>query len=330
MGAALCLPASDDAIAAPPPARVIVDLLGRVVRFGCPVPKPEEMPIVRALADILSRSTELLESVRSYPGCSEAIRAAVGRPSQQTEEAVWRELEPAIMQLRAFYDYAQTLVTAIPIVLRFFASSTNIQESIERYQASTKKLADVLFFAHLFDEAKMMNSNFQNDLSYYRRALQKARMNGQKPSGGRGPRMLIADDVANSMSMFYANPSPMLTTLIDGCKKIPASMPTENSAEFLSLLAAGCFNIISKQQMGNRSMVEYCLRVMVMCIVIYDHVNPGGVFAKGTAVDVRAYVNLITVYGGDIQAELLNGIRYSTIHFKDDNTPKKIQQMLTE
>ncbi|KAJ3346903.1 Protein fam49a [Entophlyctis luteolus] len=204
----------------------------------------------------------------------------------------------------------------------------NIQESIERYQASTKKLADVLYFAHLFDEAKMMNANFQNDLSYYRRALQKARMNGQKFSGGRGPRMLIPDDVANSMSMFYANPSPMLTTLINGCKKTPASAPTENSAEFLSLVAAGCYNIISKQQFGNRTLVEYSLRVMVMCIVIYDHVHPGGVFAKGTA--VRTYVNLITVYGGDIQAELLNGIRYSTIHFRDDNTPKKIQEILAE
>ena len=67
----------------------------------------------------------------------------------------------------------------------------------------------------------MTNPAIQNDFSYYRRTLNRRKMgeisaNTAASADGAD----LPDDVANRMSLFYANPTPMLNTLSGATSKL--------------------------------------------------------------------------------------------------------------
>ena len=78
-------------------------------------------------------------------------------------------------------------------------------------QALVKQFADLLFFILSFDDLKMMNSNVQNDFSFYRRQLSRQGMGASKELTDRLP---VKDELAGVMSFFYADPTPMLNSFI--------------------------------------------------------------------------------------------------------------------
>jgi hypothetical protein len=78
---------------------------------------------------------------------------------------------------------------------------------LPRYQATSTLLSHVLDFAIEFDLLKMTNSNLQNDFSYYRRTVSRLKQQQQQ---------VISDEIANKMSLFFANATPVLKSLIDG------------------------------------------------------------------------------------------------------------------
>ncbi|KAJ3071992.1 Protein fam49a [Podochytrium sp. JEL0797] len=329
MGAAMCLPESE--ARQTPPVSISIDLQN-------PRPRPEEHPVYQHISQTLSHSHTHLDSLRNYAGCGDTIRAAISRPSPQTEEEAWRLLVPAILQLKLFYDYSNQIDEALPRVLAFFADGPNMMESVESLQATAKRVADVLFFASVFDELKIMNPNIQNEFSYYRRALQKVRISGnQKPNlNGTGPRMVIDDVAANNMSMFYAEPAPMLKMLISCCSKPHKGVSRESISDLLSLLAAACYNAISKKHVVDAESIEYHLRVLVMCIVLYDHVDVGhgGAFGHTSKVDendqIKSYIKLIQTNGGALTTGLINSVRYSTCHLNEEGTPHSMREFVND
>ncbi|KAI9340475.1 hypothetical protein BDR26DRAFT_918657 [Obelidium mucronatum] len=328
MGAVLCLPESD--VQQQPPVEINVSLQNAP-------PKPEELHLLKTVNSILSSSNHYIKSLEQYKGCGDAIRVAISRPSPQAEEAVWAALVPTILQLKLYYEYSLQLNDIFPKLLSFLSNSANKKtiEAMETYQATTKRLADVLYFASVFDEIKIANPNIQNEFSYYRRALQKVRMNGNQPQMPGAPRefarMVVDDTTANNMSMFYAQPSPILKTLIDCCLKMQKGTSRESTLEILALLGAVCYNVVVKKQVQGQ-MIEYSLRVLVMCIVLYDHISlsEGGAFGKSSQVDIKTYIKLIQVHGGSRSTGLISGIRYSTAHLNDDATPSGIRDFVNE
>ncbi|KAJ3084934.1 Protein fam49a [Physocladia obscura] len=273
MGQLLCLPEPE--VTQAPPPKVSVDLQEDVLPTG------EETLVFKTLAAALASAAANIDAIKAYTGCSDAIRTATSSPSLEAENAVWRRLTPAIAQLYTFYNYSLQLNDAFQKTLHFFALSPDaIADSLERHQATAKKAADILFFAHKFDELKMLNTDCQNDLAHYRRSLQKTRLVG----GGGGPRQLISDEIANSMSMFFAQPAPMLSGIISACKLMSIKGSSRDSnAKTLSLLAA-----------------------------------------------IRTYVKLIQANGGPLTLTLMNGLRFSTAHLNDENTPANIKDYVND
>lgn len=102
--------------------------------------------------------------------------------------------------------------------------------------------------------------------------------------------------------------------------------------------------------------VHFCLRVMVGVIILYDHVHPSGAFCKGSKIDVSRFFYkkqmrltsmrkaefIIFIYfqikgaikvlkdqhSSQMVVNLLNALRYTTKHLKDDTTPKAIRRDL--
>ena len=58
----------------------------------------------------------------------------------------------------------------------------------------------------------MNNPAIQNDLSYYRRTRNRLKME-ENPGAMANGDIALPDDVGNRMSLFYANPTPMLNTI---------------------------------------------------------------------------------------------------------------------
>ncbi|KAJ1540199.1 hypothetical protein HK405_011719, partial [Cladochytrium tenue] len=93
------------------------------------------------------------------------------------------------------------------------------------------------------------------------------------------------DELANRMSLFYAHSTPMTKSIIDVTHNtIRGHVGVSGDAvtDCLAILAAICYNAVAKGRAQGPHMVEYCLRVLVVCIILYDHVSPSGVFIKGS------------------------------------------------
>ena len=83
-------------------------------------------------------------------------------------------------------------------------------QHLETQQALVKQLAEILEFVLKFDEHKMKTPAIQNDFSYYRRTLTRASLSRQD---GTEKDLVVGNELANRMSLFYAHATPMLRVL---------------------------------------------------------------------------------------------------------------------
>ena len=65
----------------------------------------------------------------------------------------------------------------------------------------------------------MGNPNIQNDFSYYRRTLSRMRMSNPGQQN-----VVVQDELANRMSLFYAHSTPMTKSLIDSSIMLVSSV----------------------------------------------------------------------------------------------------------
>jgi hypothetical protein len=70
----------------------------------------------------------------------------------------------------------------------------------------------------------MTSPAIQNDFSYYRRTLNRRKMEEASVAAPASEGVGLPDDVANRMSLFYANPTPMLHTLSGASEKLLLEM----------------------------------------------------------------------------------------------------------
>jgi hypothetical protein len=124
------------------------------------------------------------------------------------------------------------------------------REHLETQQALVKQLAEILDFVLKFDDLKMTNPSIQNDFSYYRRTVSRLRIANQENSIFTENNVSISNEVANKMSLFYANATPMLKVLSDATSefvKHNKQLPIENTTETLGTMAKVCQRMIENQ-----------------------------------------------------------------------------------
>lgn len=115
------------------------------------------------------------------------------------------------------------------------------REHLKTQQAIVKQLAEILDFVLKFDDLKMNNPSIQNDLSYYRRTLNRRSVSENFNLNSK------EFDIANRMSLFYAQPTPMLKVLSDTTTKFVkenSNLPVENATETLSTMCQVCLCMI--------------------------------------------------------------------------------------
>ncbi|ODM94581.1 Protein FAM49B [Orchesella cincta] len=292
---------------------------------------------------VLERAHRILQDLQGYKGASQEIRKAIGTPDADTEKQAWEAVLPLVTKLKDFYLFSKELEKLVPKILRELCSGPMTPtQHLENQQALVKQFAEILEFTLKFDEYKMTTPAIQNDLSYYRRALSRHRMDDSptSPTSPFSPLISTEDtpvssELANSMSLFYAQATPMLRVLSDATSRFVSEqkeVEVQQTTETLGTMAQVCQRMLDTpgliQRYRREETQSFVLRVMVGLVILYDHVHPVGAFVKASDVDVKGCVRVLKEQPTSRSEGLLNALRYTTKHLNDDSTPKQIKTML--
>ncbi|NWR24447.1 FA49B protein, partial [Emberiza fucata] len=278
-------------------------------------PTEAETAVWNQVNAVLEEAQTILAELQSYTGAGQEIRevgAAVevqrGTGSALSPENALRSLLEALTSP----PYAPT-------------------QHLEREQALAKQFAEILHFTLSFDELKMTNPAIQNDFSYYRRTISRNRINNLQLDA----ESEVNNEMANRMSLFYAEATPMLKTLSNATTKFVSenkTLPIEDTTDCLSTMACVCRVMLEtpeyRSRFTNTETLLFCMRVMVGVIILYDHVHPVGAFAKTSKIDMKGCIKVLKDQPSTSTEGLLNALRYTTRHLNDDTTSKQIRALL--
>ncbi|XP_027024883.1 CYFIP-related Rac1 interactor B [Tachysurus fulvidraco] len=296
-------------------------------------PTEAERELWEQVNKVLMEAMSVLEDLRSYSGAGEAIRQAIQQPTNESvQEKTWTSVVPLVGKLKKFYEFSQKLEGTLHGLLGFLTSAhCSPTQHLEQEQALARQFAEILHFTLLFDELKMTNPAIQNDFSYYRRTLSRMRINNLATEEENE----VNNELANRMSLFYANATPMLKTLSDATTKFVSEnsdLPIENTTDCLSTMASVCKVMLDtpeyRTRFASEDTVLFCLRVMVGVIILYDYVHPAGAFVKSSKIDMKGCIKVLRDQPPNRVEGLLNALRYTTKHLNDETTSKQIKSML--
>jgi len=282
-------------------------------------PKGDEKEMFDSVTDILVEGKSMLDYLDQYADCGLSIRRALTNPTPDNEREAFAAVKANVDVINGFYQFSKKIERHFPQCLRTLATDDE-KASIQQKQAVSKKIADVLDFVLKFDELKMLRPGLQNDFSFYRRSL-------GKHAGD--PDLVVRDDEASFISLFIAQPIPMMTStaratteLLNESAHLGLHVP-----RVLATIANVCLHLVKTKKFEDAPTNMLCVRAMVGCIVLFDHLTPEGAFVKRSGINMRQAAQLVTKEFAD-QKPLINALRYSTLHFSDDSTPAAITQML--
>ncbi|KAF9312388.1 Protein fam49a [Podila horticola] len=276
---------------------------------------------------MLEPTADLLELLRTYEGCGEYIRQAIGSPSAESEAEAWNHVRPAVAKLKMFYKYSTSIENCLPQILQTLCIG-DVNKNLEKHQTLARILCQLLDFVFEFDSIKMKTPQIQNDFSYYRRCLSRGKLANEIDLKS----AMNEDELANQVSMFYAYPTPMLKTVTEVTTTFVSQHRVGRSvSECLSTLANVCYHTVnsSKKKPQRPETMAFCLRVMVIAIVLYDHIDPQGAFGKNSPINIKSSVKAIHSFGNTSDTpNLISALRYNTKHLNDPSTSKSIKTLM--
>ncbi|KAI1321433.1 Protein fam49a [Mortierella claussenii] len=286
----------------------------------------EDLESYSNVLHMLEPTADLLELLRTYEGCGDYIRQAIGTPGPEAEAEAWNHVRPAVAKLKMFYKYSTSIESYLPQILQTLCIG-DVNKNLERHQALARILCQLLDFVFEFDSLKMKTPQIQNDFSYYRRCLSRGKLSNEVDLKS----AMNEDELANHVSMFYAYPTPMLKTVTEVTTQFVAKHRVGRSvSECLSTLAGVCYHSVSNKKKPQRpETTAFCLRVMVISIIIYDHIDQQGAFSKSSPINIKNSVKVIQSYGNaNDTPNLISALRYNTKHLNDASTPKAVKSLI--
>ncbi|XP_033123717.1 protein FAM49B-like [Anneissia japonica] len=302
--------------------------------FENATPTEEEQAVWDEVKTQIDKFPEILDDLRNYQGAGDEIREAISNPrNEELQEIAWRAVCPLVTKLKTYYDYSCKLEHVVEQLLSVLCSDgMSPTQHLETQQALAKQFAEILHYTLTFDDLKMTNPAIQNDFSYYRRTLNRKKMVNQDDDESE---LAVSNEMANRMSLFYAQANPMLNTLSTVTARFVVeskSLPVENTTDLLHTMATVCKVMIDNRDYQSRFQNDdtllFCLRVMVGSIILFDHVHPVGAFDKRAPIDIRGCIKVLKDQPATKVEGLLNALRYTTKHLNDPTTPERIKTML--
>lgn len=304
--------------------------------FESAKPTEAELAVYTRVKLVLEKAPAIIAQLSGYTSAIEPIKAAYSNASNENLQlAAWAAVTPLAKLLKEFYEYSRDLEVILVLLLEQLCSDAP-EVALESKQALAKQFAELVEFVLRFDALKC-TFMIPNDLSFYRRTLSRMKMHD--PDKETLVQVLSEED-ANRMSLFYSSPTPMLKSISEGTKLFvkenKSTMDHENTSNCLGMLANLCRLMIETPHLNSRfthaaDTMTFCKRVMVGCIILYDHVHVLGAFSKkNPTIDIRASVKSLKMHDTDPAGTLtlLNALRFTSVHLNDEDTPKSIKALL--
>jgi len=256
---------------------------------------------------LLSKQTEILLELKNYQGCTELIKMAIQTPTDENKLVCWKLLLPNVELLNIFYNYAKEIEQFFPRLLTALCSGD--ENSFQQQQCLVKQLAKFIDFAMAYDDLKMNCPPISNDFSYFRRTI------ASKRAAGVNEPVLIGNELANSLSLFYAQPTPMLNILRTCVQATTTEPQKSNIISGLSLMANICYNIVENRRATDFQTLMYCLRAAVGSTILVDSIYDPGIFhksAKKAPILAKDAVEIVKNFRDADGTSLINALRYCT------------------
>ncbi|XP_069436321.1 CYFIP-related Rac1 interactor A isoform X1 [Ovis canadensis] len=288
-------------------------------------PTEGEREVWNQISAVLQDSESILADLQAYKGAGPEIRDAIQNPNDiQLQEKAWNAVCPLVVRLKRFYEFSIRLEKALQSLLESLTCPPYTPtQHLEREQALAKEFAEILHFTLRFDELKMRNPAIQNDFSYYRRTISRNRINNMHLDIENE----VNNEMANRMSLFYAEATPMLKTLSNATMHFVSenkTLPIENTTDCLSTMTSVCKVMLETPEYRSRFTSEetlmFCMRVMVGVIILYDHVHPVGAFCKTSKIDMKGCIKVLKEQAPDSVEGLLNALRWKKLKFREVNS----------
>lgn len=294
--------------------------------FENAVPTDAERHLYELSEKVLIRANEILSDVRAYgKGATDEIRFSLQNPSDDLAQDRAVDIVSAfVARIKTYFDLSQRIEKLVPQLLWDLCSGPlPPEEQLDSSQALTRQLARLVDFVLDFDSVKMCTPALQNDFSFYRRII------------GRNGLDSDSIELANSISLFLAAPTPMLSSLSSASLafvKAHPNLPLGNTTDTLATIVSVCRYMVDREEAATRldhAARLFCVRVMVGCLILFDHIDEQGAFVRESPIYLKGVINVIKQHTEAPQTDsLLNAIRYTTKHFNHESTPKSVRQLL--
>lgn len=295
------------------------------------LPSEQERPLFLELESLLKQCASSVACLATYgPGAaSERSKALQQYEDEQVQKHAFTVIRQHVRRIRAYYELAQRIEAIVPNLLWELCSGPLPPvEQIDSAQALCKQFAHLIDFVFRFDAIKMNTPALQNDFSFYKRVISRSEQAAREAEWD------CSLELANTISMFLAAPTPMLNamaTATTGFVRSHPALPVSNTTETLAAVVQ-----IFRHNLENKEFYErltpadrsLVLRVMVGAVVLFDHIDAGGAFCRQAPIDVRAVVEVIQRIGADQEInQLMNALRYTSKHLNDADTPKSMKAL---
>mmetsp|Transcript_36538 Transcript_36538/g.68059 ORF Transcript_36538/g.68059 Transcript_36538/m.68059 type:complete len:300 (+) Transcript_36538:80-979(+) len=258
----------------------------------------------------LSEARNLLKDLVNYHGNGESIRVALSNSQDvDLQRESFSNLCPNIDVIARFHRLSVDIATDAASLANELITVENVKENL----TYVKLLGEILLFAFEFDQMKMMKPEIQNDFSFYRRSL------GSAATGGDA--LPLPSDEANVVSMWLAGSLPMMGSIC-------AALASESVV--LVHMTHVAFGMLVRKSVESSEEKVKLVNLMIISTIMYDRVCgvPGGVFTSSSAIKVKKCIQVMKRDGGNRAQQLAQCIKYSTIHYNDNSTPKSIKNDL--
>lgn len=272
------------------------------------------------LSALLERCSGAIQLAQQYEGCGGIIRQSMSAPGDKEKQlATSRALLPNVDSIRGFFELSRDMEQTMPVLLVRLAEL----ESIVQRPSLACKLAELLQAVLEWDQLKMMRPQIQNDFASYRRHLPLMKVEFEQ---GLLPQLPVADTDANSISMFIAENVPFMVMLARVTAETARREP--RVANVIATVANMCCGMVQRRLYQNDATNRRLLMAMTSAAVLYDRITDSGVFVKRSEVGVSKCIKALKKHGGATGEQLRACLRYSTMHYNSDTTPRNIRNAL--
>uniref|UniRef100_A0A6A7FPV7 CYRIA/CYRIB Rac1 binding domain-containing protein n=1 Tax=Hirondellea gigas TaxID=1518452 RepID=A0A6A7FPV7_9CRUS len=287
----------------------------------------DDEKVVEDLTAKLEQRAPILKQLEFYDPRSELIRKALSEPTFDNDREAFEAVIVNAEVIYGFFKYGVYLGETVPTLVKKIGAVCEDDQVLFIQDAASKRLVEILDFVLRFDELKMLRPGLQNDFSFYRRSLGKHVQDFD---------LLVKDEDTSLISLFLAAHIPMMTALAK--KSSVAYQDDENVTTAIAEFANACLSILKfKVFAADHKANGLFLRAMVGAVVLFDHVEPEGAFHKRSPIMMKYVCKMLVgefqrdypgVLADPVIENLINTLRFSTMHFKDDSTPSSIAAAL--